>query len=247
MTTSLDLIRAYLTISKPRYPKWRNVQTIQPIVIDCNPETSVDKFDTRFGHTYDVWEHELCCDGLSLIHSLEDLSMLMTTSALGRDLSEPARDHTKIMNAVKETLHRLPGILINKKLKPAMTCFRLAALIFLDIAIHEHFGLGKASRISHHRSLFTQLDPYSQWGCFLDIVLRLLIKGDRAALEETRRAWYMAEILILSTTIGTVRWTEIEEMLCDYLVQPRDGNMEMSLGWSWDLKATAEMVIEDWT
>ena len=84
----------------------------------------------------------------------------------------------------------------------ARKCLRLAALIFLDFAMRELFDSPHASGRFVRELKSKLLVAGTPCGRSLEMLVMVLIKHDRMALEKARRAWYIADAITVTMNSG---------------------------------------------
>ena len=238
----MDLLRAYMTISKPRYPGWRAFQSLEPIMIDISSGAQPG---------IDEALNDLCSDFLSLIHGLEDLVLLIGSVDPATEEWDTCPDLSIVVDAAASLLSKLTWSADERNdLKIIKTCCRLATLVFIDICLHRYFDTSEGiwGEGNRHAALFALLRDYQHWRLQLNILLQLLLKGNRVALEDPRRTWYIVEVLMLVQTVGPQTWPLIFEILCTHLLPEgaSEGQQKLDYDRIWDLESMARNVISDW-
>ena len=129
----------------------------------------------------------------------------------------------------------------------ARKCLRLAALIFLDFAMRELFDSPHTSGRFVRELKSKLLGTETPWGRSLEMLVMVLIKHDRMALEKAWRAWYIADVITVTMNSGQETWRAAEGKMLEYI---RCYAMEAVPGprssMMWNMRAMAELVINEW-
>ena len=120
----------------------------------------------------------------------------------------------------------------SRRQRLASRTLRLAALLFVDLAVCELFDAPppppNARRRTpgvHARRLKDRfLGPLASaargatpWGRSLEMAIAVLLQADRLSLEKPWRAWYFADALTLTMALGADAWAAVARTLREYL------------------------------
>jgi hypothetical protein len=96
-------------------------------------------------------------------------------------------------------------------------CFRLASLAYIRMALQEFRSItpqhGKYFRACKYRLL----DNTTEWGRAIEMLARVILRGERSTVERHRRAWYVANAMLSLQDVGPETWKIAEVTLLDYL------------------------------
>jgi hypothetical protein len=249
----LDAIRAYITLSQPRYPTYACFRSLPPLAIGIPPSRLNPAIPPLAPENP---EHAFCEDTFYLLHALEDSLLL---------LKSVSKDHpgNKFPASVKElVVANVQACLAPTRILPSSFSrsrsrhvTRLAALVFIDAAI-QHFCDSDApdsgAKRLTTRFLGQRADKAAMaaWGRSLEMVIHVLLAADRLALERPWRAWYFADALTLTMKLGNDAWAAVDTMLRDYLDE-RCREVEQLVGARsaelWSLKRVLEAVELAWS
>ena len=176
----LDAIRAYISISAPRYPAYTSVRNLPPIFIPIPSPYSPSAPDP----TLQVFEHVYCEDAIHLVHGIEDTLLLIRAGALDALTPVGAPYHALLSAHVAQLLspsasHLLaahisdpasnahptpattpitpvtPGLppTTTRRQRLAARTLRLAALVLIDLIVREFFDDAHALTDGRRRPL----------------------------------------------------------------------------------------------
>jgi hypothetical protein len=243
----LDVLRAYIAISNPRYPDYSIVRDLQPLAINIPPSvTGWNPLDYSVEDRINVYR--FCEDSIYLVHALEDFMLLIGSAAKARTEELDSTLGKLIASAAKQLLFR-HSLGFADPLHLSRKCCRLAALIFIDLAIRELFDSpldsGHFVRELKMRLLDTNMTP---WARSLEMLVMVLIKHDRIALEKAWRAWYVADVVTMTMNLGEETWMMAERKMLAYIQQEAIRAVPGSRSsLIWDMRAIAEGFIDEWS
>ena len=242
----LDLVRAYITTSKPRYPQWWQLHDIQPLALKApSGEQSVVNSSRGLSRK----DYELCTDSISLVHGLEDLLLLINSiisDIKSHQKAGPSRQ--LIESAVIQLLRTEEPSHFSRYIQLIKRCLRLAVVAFINVFISEAFASEPTKRESYIRD-FRQslLDTSTTWGRSLNMVSKVLLNFDRVALEEPYRAWYFSAAVAVIMHCNEDDWDEVETALLEYISRVCDEPVDQSMMLqAWDLRAMAQRLSGGW-
>jgi hypothetical protein len=206
-----------------------------PLAVNTPPPRGERANDTREG--------DFCTEALRVIHQLEDVLLLIHTTAesvkkfvvdsqneaFSASFRESRlRDAMKRATESKETLEQHVRACLSPELSTPRAGLeytrrlRLAALVFIDAAI-EHFfdpeGPGSGRHGLEDTFVGSRHDKITMatWGRSLQMVFHVLLKADRFMLEKPWRAFYFADALVLTMRLPKTSWSAIGEKLAEHL------------------------------
>ena len=216
-TGRLELLRAYLVISHPRYPRFAPIRAIEPIAIKI-PSSARDWEEMS---TETVESHQsvyrFCEDCLRIIHGLEDLMLVIGSAAQQKKRPSDQELHSLFWDAVFHLLTDDDNETRNATLAIARRCCRLAALILVDVVIHERLHKQPQEGFFIRVLRKNLLDVNEHWGRSYEMFITIMSRTDRLALEKSMRAWYIADVIMLTVNMSRDKWTRIEGKLLAYI------------------------------
>ncbi|MCJ1419165.1 hypothetical protein MMC32_005518 [Xylographa parallela] len=241
----MDVIRAYIALSSPRYPTYSIVRSLAPLAINVPRShsgwTPVDLSTNDRKGVY--W---FCEDSMYLIHELEDFMLLVGSAACDRTENLELSIKDLIMSAATQ-------LLCSQELgnpdapRRSRRCVRLAALVFMNLAIRELFDSPDTSGrfVCELKARF--FDSTTVWGRSLEMLTMVLIKHSRVALEKGWRAWYIADVVTTTMNFGDDAWAIAEHNMLEYLwnhalkavPSPRSSRI-------WELQTIYESFLSAW-
>ena len=244
MVQRLDLIRAYIAASSPRYPDYVDVRALKPLLVNI-PSTTDYYHTSSTAISIDRQAvYELCKYAIRLIHGLEDVLLLISSAAQQTKVVDGTFYHL-LTRAITQLLQDNDTGGLDSSFIQRRQCFRLAALILIDVSMRESFeSPPQTGRFV--RALSTQLlDTKSSWGRSAEMFVKTMLRSDRVALETPSRAWYAADVIIRSVQLGESEWTSVEQKLRDYSHKSPLCKMESSPSSAiWDIgKVAATLLI----
>lgn len=96
-------------------------------------------------------------------------------------------------------------------------CSRLASLIYLQIALKEFSTTPPLSGQYVRACKNRLLDTSTNWGRAIEMLARVILRGERSNVERHRRAWYIANAIIELQEFGLGTWKAVEGILFTYL------------------------------
>lgn len=96
-------------------------------------------------------------------------------------------------------------------------CFRLAALAYIRMALQEFRGIPPLGGKYFRGCKYRLLDPTTEWGRGIEMLARVILRGERSTVERHRRAWYVANAMLSLQDFGLETWNIAEETLLSYL------------------------------
>lgn len=252
----LDVLRAYLVLSAPRYPHYACLGSLTPFVVKL-PRLAEAPWTVKAGSsalTEPVESIEspyrASEDILLLIHDLEELMPLIhcTESTCSSFAQESTSLRDLFSLSLSRMLQRPANGTCSYTTHLTLKCLRLAALVFIDVAMRETFdhpkGAGHFVReIKHH--FLTSTRP---WARSIEMLIAVLLQSDRMKLEEAWRAWYVADAATLPMGLTGLQCLAIEAALVEFL-EDRVMAMKMSKERSavvFDLGGILAAVLEAW-
>ncbi|MCJ1398172.1 hypothetical protein MMC11_001369 [Xylographa trunciseda] len=241
----MDVIRAYIAISSPRYPTYSIVRSLTPLAINVpRSHAGWSPIDLSTNDRKDVYW--FCEDSIYLIHELEDFMLLVGSAACDRTENLELSIQDLIKSAASQLLCRKDMGNPDAPRRPRK-CIRLAALIFIDLAIRELFDSPATSGqfVSGLKARF--FDSTTPWGRSLEMLAMVLIKHSRVALEKGWRAWYIADVVTTTMNFGEDSWAITQHNMLDYLwnhaVKVVPGPRSSQI---WDLQSTLAGFLSAW-
>ena len=241
----MDVIRAYISISSPRYPTYSIVRSLTPLAINVPrslPDWSPIDLSTNDRKEVYWW----CEDSIYFIHELEDFMLLVGSAACDKTENLELSIQDLIKSAASHLLCRQE---LGNPNAPRLSrkCTRLAALIFVDLAIKELFDSPATSGqfLSDVKARFFSIT--TPWGRSLEMLAMVLIKHSRVALEKAWRAWYVADVVTTTMNFGDESWAIAERNMLEYLqshaIKVTAGPRSSQI---WDPKSTLEDFVRAW-
>ncbi|MCJ1284197.1 hypothetical protein MMC26_003528 [Xylographa opegraphella] len=211
----MDVIRAYIALSSPRYPTYSIVRSLAPLALNVpRSYTGWSPIDLSTNDRKGIYW--FCEDSMYLIHELEDF-MLLVGSVAG-DCTENLELSIQdlIMSAASQLLCRHDLGNADAPRRPRK-CTRLAALIFMNLAIRELFDSPEISGRFVRELKARFFDNTTAWGRSLEMLTAVLVKHSRVALEKGWRAWYVADAVTTTMNFGDDAWVTAERNMLAYL------------------------------
>ncbi|KAI9649300.1 hypothetical protein NHQ30_001872 [Ciborinia camelliae] len=106
---------------------------------------------------------------------------------------------------------------IDERRKVIWKCFRLAALIYLRMALQEFHTTPQLNGQYFRACKYRLLDTTTDWGRAIEMLTRVILRGERSNVERHRRAWYVANAMIELQEFGIEIWKMAEGTLFTYL------------------------------
>ena len=161
--------------------------------------------------------YRFCEDCLRMIHGLEDIMLVIGSAAQQKKRPSDAELRDLFWDNVLQLLLSDDGEMSNDTLAIAMRCCRLAALILVDFVIHERFHSQPQEGFFIRVLRKTLLDVNEHWGRSYEMFITIMSRTDRLALERSQRAWYIADVIMLTINMSRDKWTRIEGKLLGYI------------------------------
>ncbi|MCJ1474952.1 hypothetical protein MMC13_003612 [Lambiella insularis] len=251
----LDVLRAYIAISNPRYPDYAVVRSLEPLAINIPPKDSDwCSVDLSANDRREVYM--FCEDSIYLIHELEDFMLLVgsaartTTEELESKNTSNSRSKTKVQNLIQRSATQLlcrPELGNPCASRLPRKCCRLAALIFVDLAIKELFDSPHTSGQFVHVLKSRLLGIMTPWGSSLEMLVMVLIKHDRMALEQAWRAWYIADVVTMTMNFAEESWSIAEQKMLEFIWQDAlSATPGLRSSLVWDMQTMVEVFINEW-
>ncbi|PQE18087.1 tachykinin family protein [Rutstroemia sp. NJR-2017a BVV2] len=211
---SLDLCRAYIRFQKPTYSAYdKNLTEMLARLGWTEPETfenEVFRMQTRNG---------FCADFIKLIDGLEKATGVIRNTA-SRGLYQEQWDSFRsyICSAAMQTGWATAAEEPVDDVRTTIRrCFRLASLAYIRMALQEFRSTtpldGKYFRACKYRLL----DNTTEWGRAIEMLARVILRGERSTVERHRRAWYVANAMLSLQDFGLETWKIAEVTLLGYL------------------------------
>ena len=247
MYPRLDIMRAYVSASKARYPDFTNCNTIESLFKESTSDSAnVEAISTLYDG-FEGEKHELCVDCINLIHGLEDVTLLINSSAARYKQAGPIPIKHHLSIAIRRLLAKRPEDTKSNTLDKCKGSCRLAALVVIDMALRQYFNISTPDEGSVPVPKLRLLDPISQCGRSLGMLIRVILNSDRMALAEPLRSWYAAEVIAIALKTNVEIWQTMEADLLNYLAVDLQANPADSLIRSlWDLNSMIQIVVDDW-
>lgn len=243
MIQRLDLIRAYIAASSPRYPDYVDVRALKPLLVNI-PSTTDYYTTASFPMNVDRQAvYGLCEHAIRLILGLEDVLLLISSAAQQTKVLDGTFYHL-LTKAITQLLQDNGTEGLGSSSIQQRRCFRLAALILIDVSMREYFeSPSQTGRFI--RALNKQLlDTNSSWGQSAEMFVTTMLRSDRVSLETPSRAWYAADVIIRSVRLGKSEWTSVEQKLRDYIHQSPLRAMKSSQSSAiWDIGTVAATLL----
>lgn len=188
--------------------------------------------------------YRFCEDSIYLVHALEDFMLLIGSAATKKPHELDSSTQILIASAAKQLLRR-ESLDASEVSNLSRKCCRLSALIFIDLAIRELFDSPSTSGQFVHDLKSRLLGTMTPWSRSLEMLVMVLIKHDRMALEKAWRAWYIADVVTMTMNLGEETWKIAEKKMQEYIVQEAikaDTGPRTSLVWNMRVMADAFMV-----
>lgn len=104
--------------------------------------------------------------------------------------------------------------------KARIRCCHLAALVYTYLALHE-LSCSPSLKDTFLKRLKTELlDMKEEWGLAIEMVVVVLVRGEATGVTiwtRHRRAWYMANAIIVLEAFSTDTWLLIEKRIWKFL------------------------------
>jgi hypothetical protein len=96
-------------------------------------------------------------------------------------------------------------------------CFRLASLAYIRMALQEFRSITPLGGKYFRNSKYRLLDNTTDWGRAIEMLARVILRGERSTVERHRRAWYVANAMLSLQDFGLQTWKIAEVTLLRYL------------------------------
>ena len=241
----MDVIRAYIALASPRYPTYSIVRSLAPLAINVpRSHSGWNPIDLSTNDRKGIYWY--CEDSMYLIHELEDFMLLVGSVACDRTENLEFSIQDLIMSAASQLLcsHDLGNPDAPRRPR---RCIRLAALIFMNLAIRELFDSPATSGrfVGELKARF--FDNTTAWGRSLEMLTMVLVKHSRMALEKGWRAWYIADAVTTTMNFGDDDWATAESNMLAYLwnhaIKAVPGPRSSRI---WDLQTIYEGFLNAW-
>ena len=233
-------------ISHPRYPRFAPIRAIEPIAI----KIPLSARDWEEMSTETIESHQsvyrFCEDCLRIIHGLEDLMLVIGSAAQQKKRPSDQELYSLFWDAVFHLLTEEDKETRNATLAIARRCCRLAALILVDVVIHERLQTQPQEGFFIRVLRKNLLDVNEHWGRSYEMFITIMSRTDRLALEKSMRAWYIADVIMLTVNMSRDKWTRIQDKLLAYIREnplakvrdPHDSNI-------FDMSSLTEMLVNN--
>ncbi|PQE15747.1 peroxisomal catalase protein [Rutstroemia sp. NJR-2017a BBW] len=211
---SLDLCRAYIRFQKPTYSAYdKNLAEMLARLGWTEPETfekEVFRMQARNG---------FCADFIKLIDGLEKATGVIRNTA-SRGLYQEQWDSFRnyICSAAMQmgwsTAAEEPVDDIRTTIR---RCFRLASLAYIRMALQEFRSITPLGGRYFRACKYRLLDNTTDWGRAIEMLARVILRGERSIVERHRRAWYVANAMLSLQDFGPETWKIAEVTLLGYL------------------------------
>jgi len=191
--------------------------------------------------------YRFCEDSIYLVHALEDFMLLSGSAATKKTDDLDPSMQILIASAAKQLLRR-EALDASEASHLSRKCCRLAALIFIDLAIRELFDSPSTSGQFVHDLKSRLLGTMTPWSRSLEMLVMVLIKHDRMALEKAWRAWYIADVVTMTMNLGEETWKIAEKTMQEYILQEAikaDTGPRTALVWN--MRVMADAVMVEWS
>ena len=217
MVGRLELLRAYLVISSPRYPRFAVIRAVEPIAIRISSSSNHEWEDisTQAVGLYQP-VYRFCEDCLRIIHGLEDVILIIDSAAHQKKRPSDVEMRDLFWDAVFQLLTNDDNN-THDTLAIARRCCRLASLILIDVVIHERLHSQPQEGFFIRVLRKNLLDVNEHWGRSYEMFITIMSRTDRIALEKSMRTWYIADIIMLTINMSRDKWTRIEGRLLAYI------------------------------
>ncbi|KAA8567798.1 hypothetical protein EYC84_008255 [Monilinia fructicola] len=211
---SLDLCRAYIRISRPTYSMY-----------DANSTENLTKTSSLGTSTiqYEVAKmqarNEFCADFIRMVDGLEKATAVVKDAA-SKIISQEQwnKFSDRIFSAAigMSWLHPTEQV-IDERRNSIWRCFRLASLVYLQVALHDLFTTAQPKGQDFQACKCLLLDTTTDWGRAIEMLARVILRGERSKTERHRRAWYVANAMIELQDFALETWRMAESTLFSYL------------------------------
>lgn len=210
---SLDLSRAYIPVGAPRYWLYDKSVLLSGCV-GANPAAR-SVLPARAAEMQEVQDG--CIYNLKLIDNLEKMT---ANSAVAVDPSlEDWQSQEPVLCSAARRLfwHSSTEHPLESQMIPKWNSIRLAALLYINIALHELYSFPAQRGLFVKRFCSQVLDISVNWGRAVEMLIKLLLRDDRCFIRRHKRAWYVANAMIVVQGFGLGSWTTVEEAVRSYL------------------------------
>ncbi|KAB8296002.1 hypothetical protein EYC80_008816 [Monilinia laxa] len=106
---------------------------------------------------------------------------------------------------------------IDERRNSIWRCFRLASLVYLQVALNDLFTTSQPKGQYFQACKYRLLDTTTDWGRAIEMLARVILRGERSKTERQRRAWYVANAMIELQDFALGTWIMAESTLFSYL------------------------------
>ncbi|EDO00848.1 predicted protein [Sclerotinia sclerotiorum 1980 UF-70] len=211
---SLDLCRAYIQVSRPIYSRYDKNATEE-----LTTASSVGASKIQCETAKMQAKNDFCTDFIRMVDGLERATGVIKDAAPNITSLEQWNSFSdRICSATigMSWLHPTEQA-IDERRSIMWKCFRLASLIYLQMALQE-FNTTPQLRGKYFQACkYRLLDMTSGWCRAIEMLARIIFRGERSNVERHRRAWYVANAIIELQDIGLETWKIVEGTLFTYL------------------------------
>ncbi|KAF7865301.1 hypothetical protein EAF04_006278 [Stromatinia cepivora] len=211
---SLDLCRAYIQISRPIYSIYDKYVTEE-----WTTTSSLGASTIQYEIAKMQAKNDFCTDFIRMVDGLERATAIIKDAAPKITSLEQWNDFSdRICSAAigMSWLHPTEQA-IDERRSIIWKCFRLASLIYLQMALQEFHTTPQLHGQYFRACKYRLLDMTSDWGRAIEMLARVILQGERSNVERHRRAWYVANAMIELQDIGLETWKTVEGTLFTYL------------------------------
>ncbi|KAJ8069035.1 hypothetical protein OCU04_002709 [Sclerotinia nivalis] len=210
---SLDLCRAYIQVSRPIYS--RHDKHVTEELATSSLEASTTQYEIAKMQA----KNDFATDFIRMVNGLEratgnikDAAPKITSLEQWNNFSDRICSAAIGMSWLHPTKQA-----IDERRSIIWKCFRLASLIYLQMALQEFHTTPQLHGKYFQALKYRLLDTASDWGRAIEMLARVILRGERSNVERHRRAWYVANAMIELQDIGLETWKIVEGTLFTYL------------------------------
>lgn len=211
---SLDLCRAYIRVGRPTYSKYDEYLTEQ-LKMTSSLGTSTIQYEV----TKMQARNDFCTNFIKMVDGLERATGAIKDASSKTISPEQWNNFSnRIYSAATGTswLHPTEEI-IDERHNLIWQCFRLASLVYLQMALQEFRATPPAHGHHFRACKYRLLDTTTNWGRAIEMLARVILRGERSTVERHRRAWYVANAMIELQDFGLETWQTAAGTLFTYL------------------------------
>ena len=212
----LDLSRAFINTSSPRYSRYDELQL--PI--------EYEKVEKKFGFTksmmtemHDVYRFSHEC--IMLVVGMEKLTERIREAIKDCSFFNDWEHLAVRLSSYILCLPSSPGTCKRgPSSKARIRCCHLAGLIYIYLAVHELSCSPPLRGTFLKRFKSELLDMDEEWGLAIEMLVLVLVRGKISGVTiwtRHRRAWYVANSIMVLEAFSTDTWLQIEKRIWKFL------------------------------